>query len=446
MASSHRRPALRTATRNSTIIETVFLVGLVIVIAIVFWTYQIISSNIEGAKHDGAAISFPLNVPKHASLSKKLDFKTVDEESIEITGGYEHLSRIAQDLAALQPEETLQKLQEEDPFGTRTFDSELTEKETELGRVLTINEIRQLFPCPAEQDRITLPDARVEQKAVDFRENKPGTFLFFQHLRKAGGTNFCSLAEKNLPKHAQPSYYCMPDMGWSGNKNAGYLHDWSNEEITRRMKEQGFRIAGNEWENFDVSRHFELPAVFATSFRKPLDRALSQFRFECIEDRGCRIKDVHNWWDVRKDLYNVYTKTFADPPPGEARQYFRGNAAKQRRKYMQTAIETLSKFHLVISMEWLAYAGPLVSSVLGWDNLTALTTRVRPHIGQAKREDGQDKNSLGSASIKKASWVPEEYLDAAQYKKMSEDLALDEVLTDVARRMFLERLVCERRD
>lgn len=26
---------------------------------------------------------------------------------------------------------------------------------------------------------------------------------------------------------------------------------------------------------------------------------------------------------------------------------------------------------------------------------------------------------------------------------MSEDLALDEILTDVARRMFLERLVCE---
>jgi hypothetical protein len=110
---------------------------------------------------------------------------------------------------------------------------------------------------------------------------------------------------------------------------------------------------------------------------------------------------------------------------------------------METAIDTLSKFHLVISMEWLAYAGPLVTSVLGWNDLSALTTRVRPHIGQAKREDGQDKNSLGSASIKKASWVPEEYLDAAQYKKMSEDLALDEVLTDVARRMFLERLVCE---
>jgi hypothetical protein len=113
---------------------------------------------------------------------------------------------------------------------------------------------------------------------------------------------------------------------------------------------------------------------------------------------------------------------------------------------METAMDTLSKFHLVICMEWLAYAGPLVTSVLGWDDLSALTTRVRPHIGQAKRNDGQDTNALGSASIKKASWVPEEYLDADQYKKMSEDLALDEILTDVARRMFLERLVCENWD
>jgi len=105
----------------------------------------------------------------------------------------------------------------------RAFDTQLLEKETTLERVLTIEEIEQIFPCPANnEDRITLPDMRIESKAQDFRDEKPGTFLFFQHLRKAGGTNFCSLAENNLPKKAQPRYYCMPDMGWSGNKNAGY--------------------------------------------------------------------------------------------------------------------------------------------------------------------------------------------------------------------------------
>ena len=198
------------------------------------------------------------------------------------------------------------------------------------------------------------------------------------------------------------------------------------------MEASGYRIAGNEWENFDVSRHFDLPAVFATSFRKPLDRALSQFRFECIEDRGCHIKDVHTWWDKRKDLWNIYTTTFSDPPNGVG-QYFKGDHSKERRKLMATAIDTVSKFNIVLAMEWLAYGAPQVRSILGFDKVTALTTRVRPHISQANRDDG----------IAKSSWVPKEYLDADQYKKMSEDLALDEVLTDVARRMFLERLVCE---
>ncbi|KAL3823126.1 hypothetical protein ACHAXA_006456, partial [Cyclostephanos tholiformis] len=355
-------------------------------------------------------------------------------------GGYDYYREVALELAGLEPNATIDRLERDDPFGIRAFDAELERRELGLRRALDIDEVRQLFPCPVNERRITLPDARDGRKARDFREGKGGTFLFFQHLRKAGGTNFCTLAEMNLPKSALPRYYCMPDMDWSGNKNAGYLHSWSNRDIVTRMEESGYRIAGNEWENFDVGRHFDLPAVFATSFRKPLDRALSQFRFECIEDRGCRIKDVHKWWDKRTDLWNVYTETFAD---GTTRQHLRGSFANERRNLMAVAIDTLSKFNIVLSMEWLAYAGPQVRSILGFDNTSALTTRVRPHITQARRDDGQDRNNLGSASIAKASWVPKEYLDAKQYKKMSEDLALDEVLTDVGRRMFLERLVCE---
>ena len=362
-------------------------------------------------------------------------------------GGLAYFTNVAQNLAALTPAKLLERLERDDMFGTRTFDSELQRRETSLGRVLTMDEIKDLFPCPADDRRITLPNVRLEDKARDFRDGKRGTFLFFQHLRKAGGTNFCALATTNLPKRAQPPYYCMPDMAWSGQRNAGYLHSWSNAEIGTRMAQSGYRIAGNEWENFDIDRHFDLPAVFATSFRKPLDRALSQFRFECIEDRGCNIKDVHKWWDTRKDLYNVYTTTFADVSQGSKNtvKIFRGegDAANERRKIIATAINTVAKFNIVLSMEWLAYSGTQVQSILGFNDLSALTTRVRPHITQARRNDGQDTNNLGSASIAKASWDPKEYLDAEQYTRMSEDLALDEILTDVARRMFLERLVCE---
>ena len=72
----------------------------------------------------------------------------------------------------------------------------------------------------------------------------------------------------------------------------------------------------------------------------------------------------------------------------------------------------------------------------------SVTKRVRPHIRQFQRLDGQEENKLGAAGIAKASWTPKEYLSPETYKTMSHDLALDEILTDAARRMFLERIVC----
>ena len=105
-----------------------------------------------------------------------------------------------------------------------------------------------------------------------------------------------------------PFYYLVPDYHWNmKNRGAGYLTRYTNKEITDNMREKNHKIAGNEWDPFDPDRFFDLQATFATSFRRPLDRALSQFRFECIEDRGCKIKNVTKWWDKRKDLTNVST-------------------------------------------------------------------------------------------------------------------------------------------
>lgn len=238
--NSSRRPALSKAFQNSTALETAFLVGLVLIGAAVLWMYQLITGNTNNDDKGPPEIS-PQVVMEPIQQKHKLGHlrgntsnnnnqqqiqqKVVGESNSNNNnrGGLAHFSQIAQDLAALTPAETLARLEKDDPFGTQAFDTELLEHETKLGRVLTIQEIQQLFPCPSNNnERITLPDQRIEQKARDFRDGKRGTFLFFQHLRKAGGTNFCSLAEKNLPKNARPHYYCMPDMGWSGNKNAGY--------------------------------------------------------------------------------------------------------------------------------------------------------------------------------------------------------------------------------
>ena len=46
-------------------------------------------------------------------------------------------------------------------------------------------------------------------------------------------------------------------------------------------------------------------------FENLLIEHISQFRFECIEDRGCTTKKVEEFWADRKDLTNVYTWTFS---------------------------------------------------------------------------------------------------------------------------------------
>jgi len=379
-----------------------------------------------------------------------------DNDAFSNKRNYYEWKKYAVHLAGMAPTDIVDILKQDDPFGVRTFEAQLLKTESEKGRFLSLEELQYIFPCPTSgggggdngndnsaAERITLPDQRDHGKAEAFRNGTVPYFLFFQHLRKAGGTNFCSLAEHNLKKNELPIYYCMPDYHWNlQNRGAGYLARYDNKVIVQNMKEKGHKIAGNEWDPFDSDRFFYLPATFATSFRRPLDRALSQFRFECMEERGCKTKNVTKWWKKRRDLTNVYTWTFANEG---VRRVSIGNSpqdAYRRKELIGKALDAVAKFNLVMVMEWLAYAPTHVTQVLGFKDTRSLTERVRPHINQHKREDGQEHNDMGAAGIAKASWTPEDYLPPALYDQMSHDLALDEILTDAARRMFLERIVC----
>lgn len=118
-------------------------------------------------------------------------------------------------LAALAPDKILETLKTVDPFGVRSFEKALLEAESQKQAFLTQDELRAIFPCPSSslsasspEQRITLPDQRNSDKARAFRNGTDPFFLFFQHLRKAGGTNFCSLAQHNLPKKQVPKYFC----------------------------------------------------------------------------------------------------------------------------------------------------------------------------------------------------------------------------------------------
>lgn len=403
------------------------------------------SSSSTGGKN--AALE---DAVKQFVADNKADFpqqQAKQQEAVSSVRNYAEWKAMALNLAAQSPDVVLAHLNQYDPFGVRHFEAALLDAESNKGAFLTLPEVRTLFSCPPHDHRITVPDQRRHESESKFRDSSSGsggTYLFFQHLRKAGGTNFCALAQSNLKRTQVPSYFCMPDMDWSGQKCAGCLHSYSNAKIDKNMQGIGHKIVGNEWDPFEASRFFDLDAIFATSFRKPLDRALSQFRFECIEERGCVIKNVEEWWSKRRaDLTNVYVWTFSNRGIRKASIQNTRSAIAARQEALGVALDAVAKFNVVLVMEWLAYATDTVETVLGFHNLESLTKRVRPHIAQAKRDDGQDVNSMGAAGIKKASWDPQTYLSKEQYKVMSEDLALDEILTDAARRMFLERLVCD---
>lgn len=124
---------------------------------------------------------------------------------------YSDWKDLAVELAALAPDEILSILKSQDPFGVRTFEERLLQTESDRQAILQMEDIQTLFPCPIHE-RITLPDQRDHERAKKFRnglsemKQHPDdfVFLFFQHLRKAGGTNFCTLAEKNLFKPQVP--------------------------------------------------------------------------------------------------------------------------------------------------------------------------------------------------------------------------------------------------
>ena len=118
---------------------------------------------------------------------------------------------VAMQLAGLPADQILSTLKTQDPFGVRKFEERLLQMESDRQAILELQDIQSLFPCPV-QERITLPDQRDHEKARKYRdglsalkqEKEDFVFLFFQHLRKAGGTNFCGLAQHNLAKPQVP--------------------------------------------------------------------------------------------------------------------------------------------------------------------------------------------------------------------------------------------------
>ncbi|CAM9890825.1 unnamed protein product, partial [Laminaria digitata] len=119
------------------------------------------------------------------------------------------------------------------------------------------------FQCPqSEAARFSSPDVRNHENEEAFKEGNG--FIYYQHLRKAGGTGFCEMAGSRNMEHSEvPRYHCMPD-----NRGGMATPPWSNGGyLLEQMKAHSYRITANEWDAFP-SEHLNLPgAVFGTTFR-----------------------------------------------------------------------------------------------------------------------------------------------------------------------------------
>lgn len=158
------------------------------------------------------------------------------------------------------------------------------------------------WTCPSSaKELISLPDIVNHSRSEFFRANQKGSWLFYQHLRKAGGTGFCDLAQNNLPRKQTPPYFCMID-----NRGSLATPPWNNEEyLMSRMENNDFRITANEWDVYHSYMGRWRGAVLASTFRHPVDRWYSQYRFEHLEHRDGSAADAprrpfRTWYNNNK--------------------------------------------------------------------------------------------------------------------------------------------------
>jgi hypothetical protein len=287
-----------------------------------------------------------------------------------------------------------------------------------------------------------------DRKLLDTNNNRQNMYpwIFYQHLRKAGGTGFCDLAKNNMPRKMVPPYYCMPDdrgsfalPPWAPTKwgNKTYLIDY--------LHSKGFRIAANEWDAY-YEEFGKLPGVIlATTFRHPIDRWWSQYRFEHLEARDGSKKDtpripILKWYhsNVKWEMgINYYVKTFEGtsdkyPPSNKGdfywtyHKYYNNKELQMTWPLFNKALNNIRKFDLILITEWLNTSESLIHNVLGWKNPPR---QVLPHEVQAIRTE---KKSIQS----------KEAISKEDYNIMLEENIFDLLFFHICKRIYLERLIC----
>lgn len=244
--------------------------------------------------------------------------------------------------------------------------------------------------------------------------SKPA-MLWYEHLSKAGGTSFCKLAMKNMPRKEVPSYYCMPSEPGMPDARVG---QWTNDKLGAYFLRERHTLVSNEWEPFPLQRlemgqgkHGQIPLdlVLVTTIREPLNRLVSAYKFWGVLHNQNRNKPHLQRW--LKNMEARARNDAASPRgigrgPGSGRDFiaqvgrpnfatwkFSGGALTvppERRiekmklaaaagkrvreeevvwlEPFETAVRTLCRFDLAIPMEELSGHTQPLADLLGWSH------------------------------------------------------------------------------
>lgn len=241
-----------------------------------------------------------------------------------------------------------------------------------------------------------------------------------------------------MGRAATPPYYCMID-----NRGSLATPPWNEpSHLLLHLRNKKYRITANEWDVFYASMLSLDGAVFGATFRHPVDRIYSQYRFEHLEHRDGSPQDAPRnpfikWYSNNKHWTmgaNYYIKTFIGSEDtknvGSDTRDFYWTYHKFNKKPLTAsdfyqALNVLRQFHLILVTEWLESSPAMLKDVLNWH---AAPRKVLPHESQAQR-------NASSQHVPSSQLVP-----ASDYQKVLAENSLDWLFFQCVQRIYLERL------
>jgi hypothetical protein len=218
----------------------------------------------------------------------------------------------------------------------------------------------------------------VASKIVGTGEDMTVTpFLYFHHIRKAGGTWFCDWSMSNVrgtwraPERGGGERCFLP------SQRSALLYPHSNADLLRIATSTRARIVAAEWESWQDRRWALANAgvIFGTMLRDPIERIWSLYVYEHVEGRDGFIRANPDKplmppekWVRRTEAENFQVRVlsgmyFLPDSPKELVPTGRGATEADYLK----ARAVLERFHFVLTLEDVQDGITYMRSLLGWE-------------------------------------------------------------------------------